>query len=184
MEKTLTVSGEKISYRMKRSRKSGSVRLSVASDGSITVAYPWFVPVIFVERWVRSKVDWILRKRSDLSGREPVFFLKTGKREYERHKTEALAFVTDRVAYWNRFYGFSHGAISVRNQKTRWGSCSKKGNLSFHWRLLSLPAEMADYVIVHELCHLAHFDHSVAFWREVARTVPDHADIRKRMKRI
>jgi predicted metal-dependent hydrolase len=184
MEKILVVSGKTIAYRMKRNRGVRSVRISVSCSGAVSVVVPWFVPDILAERFICSRADWILRKLAEFSGRESSCLLSSGKREYEGRKAEALAFVAERVAYWNRIYGFRYGAISVRNQKTRWGSCSKKGDLSFNWRLLLLPPEMADYVVVHELCHLAHFDHSGKFWSLVARTVPDHRDIRRRMKRI
>lgn len=184
MEKTLIISGTRIAYLTKRSRRARNVRLSISCSGAVAITLPWFVPDILAERLVRSRAEWIFQKLSELSERGAPLLLKTGKREYERRKVEALAFVRERVAYWNRLYGFSYGAISVRNQKTRWGSCSKSGNLSFNWRLVLLPPEMADYVVVHELCHLAQFDHSAAFWNLVARAVPDHRDIRRRMKRI
>jgi predicted metal-dependent hydrolase len=184
MEKTLVISGKKITYRMKRSRRMRNVRLSVSCSGGVAITAPWFVPDIIAEQFVRAKADWIFRKLSELSGRKVPLLSRTGKREYEQRKAEALAFIAERVAYWNRFYGFSYGNISVRNQKTRWGSCSRKGSLSFNWRLLLLPTEMVDYVVVHELCHLAHFDHSESFWAQVARAIPDHRDIRKRMKRM
>lgn len=184
MQRTLIVSGKRIEYRIRRNRKARNVRLSVSCSAGVAVTCPWFVPDIVAERFVRAKAEWILRKLSELSVRGVSLFSDSGKREYERHKAGALAFVRNRVAYWNRLYGFRYGTISVRNQKTRWGSCSKKGNLSFNWRLLLLPAEMADYVVVHELCHLSYFDHSAAFWKEVSRAVPNHVDIRRRMKRI
>jgi predicted metal-dependent hydrolase len=184
MQKTLIVSGKRIEYRIRRNRKARSVRLSVSCSEGVAITAPWFVPDIIAERFVRAKAEWILRKLSELSGREAPLLSKTGKRDYERNKADALAFIRNRVEHWNRLYGFSYGKISVRNQKTRWGSCSKKGNLSFNWRLMLLPPEMADYVVVHELCHLSYFDHSVAFWGEVGRAIPNHADIRKRMRRI
>ena len=184
MEKTLTISGQTIAYRMKRSKRAKSVRLSVSCEGAVAVTLPWFVPDMLAERLVRSKADWIFRKVAEMVGRGKPLLAKTGKREYVKHKAEALAFVTERVLHWNRVYGFDYTAISVRNQKTRWGSCSEGRRLSFNWRLMLLPPEMADYVVVHELCHLAHFDHSPAFWALVAKTVPDHRDIRKRMKKL
>ncbi len=184
MEKTLTVSGKEIPYCMKRSKRARSVRLSVSCEGAVSVTLPWFVPDMLAERFVRAKADWILRKIAEMVAQGKPILAKTGKREYEKRRDEALAFVTERVRFWNRVYGFEYKAITVRNQKTRWGSCSREGRLSFNWRLILLPPGMADYVVVHELCHLAHFDHSPAFWALVARTVPDHREIRKRMKNL
>lgn len=72
--------------------------------------------------------------------------------------------------------------IVIRNQKTRWGSCSSKGNLNFNWRLLMAPAEVLDYVVVHELCHLAYLDHSKQFWQMVAAVLPDWKERRNWLK--
>jgi predicted metal-dependent hydrolase len=68
----------------------------------------------------------------------------------------------------------AYNRVSVREQKTKWGSCTEEGNLSFNWRLILFPPRVLRYVVVHELCHLRHFDHSVKFWRMVARRLPDY----------
>lgn len=184
MKQAFVVSGKNIPYQLKRSRRARNVRLSVSCEGAVVVTLPWFVSDFLAERFVREKADWIARKVSEMAGRERPILARAGKREYLKRKDEALSFVTERVAEWNRLYGFAYRNISVRNQKSRWGSCSRQGNLSFNWRLILLPREMADYVVVHELCHLAHFDHSESFWAQVARAVPDHRDIRKRMRTL
>ena len=91
-------------------------------------------------------------------------------------RTRALA--AERLAHFNQAYGFSYGRVSIRDQRTRWGSCSKKGNLNFNYRICYLPPHLLDYVIVHELCHLGQFNHSAAFWALVAQTLPDHRERR------
>ncbi|RKZ37991.1 MAG: hypothetical protein DRQ37_00510 [Gammaproteobacteria bacterium] len=78
----------------------------------------------------------------------------------------------------------SPAGISVRNQRTRWGSCSAGGRISLNWRLLMLPARLADYVIVHELCHLRHLNHSAAFWNTVAAAIPDHRQRRGELRAL
>lgn len=85
------------------------------------------------------------------------------KREYEKHKEITRSLVHARISHFNRDGSFAIGRIAIRNQKTRWGSCSKLGNLNFHYKLAFLPPAVADYVIVHELCHLREFNHSSAF---------------------
>lgn len=184
MKQMLVVPGKDIPYQLKRNRRARNVRLSVSCEGTVVVTLPWLVPDFLAERFVREKADWIARKVSEMAGRERPILARAGKREYLKRKDEALAFVTERVAEWNRLYGFTYRNISVRNQKSRWGSCSKLGNLSFNWRLILLPREMADYVVVHELCHLAHFDHSPAFWGQVSHAIPDYRGIRKRMRTL
>ena len=76
-------------------------------------------------------------------------------------------------------YGFVYGRVSVKGQKSRWGSCSRQGNLNFNWRLLLAPPAVLDYVVIHELCHLKEMNHSARFWQLVARTCPDYATHRR-----
>ena len=87
-----------------------------------------------------------------------------------------------RAAYFQTFTGGVYHRITIRDQKTRWGSCSAKGTLSFNWRLMLAPPAVLDYVVVHELCHLTHMDHSPAFWQAVAAVCPDYRIHRKWLK--
>ena len=75
-----------------------------------------------------------------------------------------------------------YGRITIRNQKTRWGSCSGKGNLNFNCLLMLAPDEIVDYVVVHELCHLIEMNHSKAFWAQVENVLPDYRERRKWLK--
>jgi len=108
--------------------------------------------------------------------------LKGNKKEYLKFKFQALALARERIAYFNQMYGFKFYKISIKNQKTRWGSCSKKGNLNFHYKIALLPREIADYIIVHELCHLKEFNHSSNFWNLVAKSMPNYLNLRKQLK--
>lgn len=105
------------------------------------------------------------------------------RNRYQKNKSEARALVAEKLLKYNKFYNFKYNRVSIRDQKTRWGSCSKKGNLNFNYKLMFLPEELADYIIVHELCHLKEFNHSSHFWAEVSRVFPNHlklrADLRK-----
>ena len=80
----------------------------------------------------------------------------------------------ERVAHWNAQFGFSHGRIAIRDQKSRWGSCSRQGNLNFNWRLLLAPLAVLDYIVIHELAHLKEGNHSPCFWALVAEKCPDY----------
>jgi predicted metal-dependent hydrolase len=97
---------------------------------------------------------------------------------YDEHKERARVLVHERLMYWNAFYNCVYNKVAIRNQSTRWGSCSAKKNLNFNYRIALLPQELMDYVIVHELCHLIEFNHSPAFWACMARALPDH-EVRK-----
>ena len=78
------------------------------------------------------------------------------------------------MAYFAKQIGATYGRITIRNQKTRWGSCSSKGNLNFNCLLMLAPSEVIDYVVVHELCHRKEMNHSKAFWSEVEKVLPDY----------
>ena len=78
-----------------------------------------------------------------------------------------------------RVHGFAVSAVSIRNQRTRWGSCSASGRVSLNWRLIQLPPDVCDYVLLHELTHLRHPNHSARFWRELASLCPHYAEARK-----
>jgi len=99
-----------------------------------------------------------------------------------RHRAKRLVLV--RLAHFNRLYGFQWERISIRDQRSRWGSCSNRGTLSFNWRIATMPPEVADYVIVHELCHLGAFDHSASFWHLVRRALPDFHARRAALREI
>lgn len=99
------------------------------------------------------------------------------KREYARR------FVQGRLNYFNQFYGFKINRVAIKNTKSRWGSCSSKKNLNFNYKIIYLKPELADYLIVHELCHLGEFNHSKNFWALVAKTIPNFIKINKELRR-
>ena len=90
--------------------------------------------------------------------------------------------IAERTAYYAGIIGVTYGRITIRDQKTRWGSCSSQGNLNFTWKLVLAPPEVLDYVVVHELCHRIEMNHSAAFWRQVVRVLPDYQQQRGWLK--
>ena len=94
------------------------------------------------------------------------------------------AFGGPRLSHFNPHCFFKHGSISVRNQSSRWGSCSRRGTLSFNYRLLFLPPHLADYVIVHDLCHQHEMNHSKRFWEIVAQAIHDYLERRKQLRKL
>ena len=105
-------------------------------------------------------------------------------KRYKLHKEAARKFVHERLVHFNQHYNFTYNKVAIRNQRSRWGSCSRKGNLNFNYRLVDIPSDLADSVIVHELCHLKEMNHSKAFWELVAETIPDHNARRHALARI
>ena len=159
------------------------MRLVVYCDGSVVLTAPYGLRESIVKKFLADQKQWLLGKLS--------FFKKAGlraiprrsRREYLAHRERARSLVQERVDFFNASYGFSFNTISIRNQKSRWGSCSRKGNLNFNYRLLLLPETHQDYIIVHELCHLQEFNHSPKFWALVEKTVPDYAAIKKDLRK-
>jgi predicted metal-dependent hydrolase len=119
-----------------------------------------------------------------IAWRKRVVKRKAGRKaEYQKYKQRALELAQQRISHFNRAYGFTVNSIRIKNQKTRWGSCSKKGNLNFNYKIALLPERLADYVIVHELCHLGEFNHSKKFWDLVKKTIPDYKRIKEEFKK-
>ncbi|MCX6754304.1 MAG: M48 family metallopeptidase [Candidatus Nomurabacteria bacterium] len=182
MQKTIQLDGKNITYTLKVSKRAKHIRVAVLSDGSIVATIPPYVPLIIVENFIVKKSQWILDKIEYFSKFKGNSFKKGTHLEYLKYKNKALMLVTNRIEYFNNFYGYKWNKIVIRNQSTRWGSCSKNGNLNFNYKIALLPENAADYIIVHELCHLREFNHSHNFWNLVAKTIPDYLDIRRELK--
>lgn len=105
-------------------------------------------------------------------------------KHYLEHKEAARELVLARLAYFNDHYGFEWKRVAIRNQRRCWGSCTSLKNLNFSYKLLFLPNELADYIIVHELCHLAELNHGKQFWQLVSEKVPDYKQKVKHLRSI
>jgi len=105
-------------------------------------------------------------------------------KHYRAHKERARGYVKERVETLSAVYGFQYGRIAIRNTKRSWGSCSELGNLNFNYKIVFLPDSLAEYIIVHELCHLREFNHSTRFWKHVESIIPDWKERRRALKRL
>lgn len=105
-------------------------------------------------------------------------------KHYLTHKEAARALVHTRLSYWNQYYGFTYHRVAIRNQRRCWGSCTAKANLNFSYKLLFLPPVLADYIIVHELCHLGELNHSPQFWALVERVMPEYRQYAGQMRML
>ena len=99
-----------------------------------------------------------------------------------RYRNSAREVFTKRVAFYHAITGGNYTSITIRDQKSRWGSCSSRGTLSFNYRLIFAPPKVLDYVVVHELCHLTHMNHSKDFWNMVASVMPDYKESKSWLK--
>ena len=162
-----------IPYELKRRRGQRSIRVSVHPGGRILVSTGLMMPVGEIERYLMRKQEWIVQAVAKMSAWQPGLLAKRDPEDYRIYKKEALRMIEDRISHFNKIYQHRFTGVSVKNHRHLWGSCSRQGRLNFNYKLIHLPQELADYVIVHELCHLAVFNHSKAFWLEVERAIPD-----------
>jgi len=180
--KKINIKDSEITYRLKRSWRAKHLRLAVYCDASVVVTMPIGANLNLVEKFLSKKAAWVLAKILHYKNFSERTILISGKRNYKKYKAAALELAETRVEYFNRIYKFPVNKITVKDQKTRWGSCSKKRNLNFNYKLLFLPQDLSDYLIVHELCHLKEFNHSKAFWNQVTTTIPNYKILRKKLK--
>ena len=171
---------EHFTYELLRVRRR-SMSLKVELDGTITVRAPFRTPPETADWFVESHRDWIeVRLRAG----EQILAVRPSYTETERleGKKRAENVLKERYCYYAGLMGVSYGSITVREQKTRWGSCSAKGNLNFNWKLVLMPEEILDYVVVHELAHRLQMNHSTEFWDEVEKILPDYRKRRQWLK--
>ena len=166
-----------------RSRRR-TLALQVRQNGEVVVRAPLFVREQEVRRFVEGHLDWIEKQQRKLA------FATEQRREIRPLTEEELSALREQ-ARWDlmeraKLYaprvGVTYGRISIRHQKTKWGSCSSGGNLNFNCLLMLAPEAVRDYVVVHELCHRKQMNHSEAFWAEVERVLPEYRETRKWLK--
>ena len=158
-----------LTYKLVRSARK-TISLRIMPGGELEVRCPGRMRRADVDAFVRSKQDWIENRRSKLLPVQPK--LTDGELEALRRRAKAL--LPERVDCYARLIGVTYGSITVRSQRTRWGSCSSKGNLNFNSLLMLTPPEVLDYVVVHELCHRKELNHSARFWAQVEQILPDY----------
>jgi predicted metal-dependent hydrolase len=161
-----------------------NICLRIDNDGCLKITTPIGLPNWQIEKIIKEKRNWILKKINLVKNRKQSIFSKNNKKEYLQLKEKALKLAENKLKKFNKFYKLRYNKVSIRNQKTRWGSCSQKGNLNYNYKIILLPEKLCDYIIVHELCHLQEFNHSKKFWKLVAKTFPDYQKIRSLLKKI
>lgn len=167
---------------MKKSRRARRVRLALYRDGRVVLTLPFFVAYKRGQQFLKSKEEWIRRTLRKLTSRPENILRRGSRKEYRDSRESARQLVEARLKYFQSFYSVTWKRVSIRNQKTRFGSCSRAGSLSFNYRLLLLPPHLRDYIIVHELCHLKELNHSNRFWALVAETFPDYKKLRRELR--
>jgi len=183
IKKKMTLRNEKIEYTVRKHRQAKRLKLAISCDGNCVVTLPWRMGFVSADDFIRKNAEWVLEKMKAMKkiGRNSLF-ARHDQVEYLKLKEHAREMVASRLEKYAEFYGFQYNAVAIRNQKTRWGSCSSKGNLNFNYKILLLPQRHADYIIVHELCHLKEFNHGKRFWNLVGQTIPEYEKIVAQLK--
>ena len=166
-----------------RSRRK-TLALQVRPDGSVLVRAPLYSSKREIERFLEQHADWIARQQSRmrLRAEEAEKIPRLTESELKALSKEARKDLTARTEAFAGQMGVSYGRIAIRHQKSKWGSCSAKGNLNFNCLLMLCPSEALDYVVIHELCHRKEMNHSPKFWAEVEKYAPDYKTQRKWLK--
>ena len=141
-------------------------------DGKVIVRAPMRLPKATIDAFVIKHESWIVKNLA--KERAGQSLPKLTEQELGTLAEQAKEVIPARVAYYAALLGMEYGRITIRTQKTRWGSCSAKGNLNFNCLLMLAPPEVLDSVVVHELCHRKHMNHSKAFYDEIERVMPDY----------
>ena len=167
---------------IKSSRKT--IAVEVRQDGSVLVRAPRNCPQSRIDTFLKEKQAWVLAKVEEQKEKEAdsMKIQPLSEAEQRLYRDKAREIFEQKVSYYAQMMGVSYGRIAIRDQKTRWGSCSGEGNLNFNWRLIFAPAGVLDYVVVHELAHRKEMNHSPRFWRVVEDTMPEYRKYQKWLK--
>ncbi|MBQ8199384.1 MAG: M48 family metallopeptidase [Lachnospiraceae bacterium] len=184
--------GRRVSCAVIRSKRR-SYGIVINEEGQVSVRIPLRGSVRTAETMVREKQDWIFEKIELQKQRKRIRSQQAALSESKytpeqraglekRYRQAAKEYIPKRADYYAQLLGVTYERIRIADQKTRWGSCSSKGTLSFNWKLMLAPPKVLDYVVVHELCHLIEMNHSPRFWKQVENVIPDYKEYRKWLK--
>lgn len=168
---------ENCDYRVIRSARK-TIAIQILPDGCVVVRCHFRTPPEDIRRFVSEKAGWI---QKHLAKKAPLSPKLTGDQLHALAEKARLT-IPRRIAFYAPQIGVTYGTVTIRNQRTRWGSCSSKGNLNFNCMLMLAPEAVIDYVVVHELCHRKEMNHSRAFWALVQQHCPGYAQARKWLK--
>lgn len=182
--KIVRLAEQKLSYQLRRRARMRYVRLSIALDGSLIVTAPKNYPQFLIQTLILNKEQWIKTNIAKRLARPSIFREHYSSEQIKQYKSVTKKLILKRLTHFNQFYKFKYKKITIRQASTRWGSCSKLGNLNFNYRLCLVDPKILDYVVVHELCHLQEFNHSKYFWALVAKKIPDYKNLRKQLKSL
>jgi predicted metal-dependent hydrolase len=168
--------------KVKRVKNARHLRLRLGRGGVIVVSAPARASQKEIQQFVASQEGWIRGQEQLVRARDSLMMMEHDSKSRARLTADARDLIHWRLEHFNRHYGFAYNRVAIRNQSTRWGSCSSNRNLNFNYRITLLTPELQDYLIVHELCHLAEMNHGPRFWSLVGETIPDYKKLSKQLR--
>ena len=183
MEKQIILQNKIVKYTLRKRRNSRRMRIAVHCDGTVAVTIPSFLWEIAAEKFIIEKEEWLLSKLVPFANIDVLQVAQSTREDYIENKEAARVLIAEKVKKLNEKYGYRYNRISIRNQKTCWGSCSRKGNINFNYKIMFLPENIQDYIVVHELCHLKEFNHSKKFWGLVSEAAPNYLEVRRELRK-
>lgn len=169
-----------ISYQIIYARRK-TMSIQITRDGDVVVRCPVGTSEKTVREFVSSHRQWLeihYKSARERLERRPMMT----EAQVKVYREKARLVLAKKTEYWAEKMGVTYGRITIRQQATRWGSCSAKGNLNFNWTLILAPEELQDYVVVHELAHRMQMNHSPAFWELVKAQLPDYLERRQKLR--
>lgn len=180
----LVLFNKTVQYSVRMSTRAQRMRVAVYADSDIIVTSPIDVSNEKLKQFIESKKHWISNKL-DQKRHPAIKELSEGSDEhFEENKNQAETRVARKLIKWSDQLEMPYTDFTVKKHKSRWGSCSSNNKLSFNYKILFLPNELQDYVIVHELCHTVRKDHSKFFWALVAKSLPDYGKLRIKLRAL
>ncbi|MCC6563891.1 M48 family metallopeptidase [Candidatus Uhrbacteria bacterium] len=173
-----------IEYELKRRRGQRTIRACVYAGGRVRVSAGMSISVSAIDAFVERHREWIESAIHRAKDKKPGILEKQNRKEYLANKEIARRLAKERLEYFNQVYGLKWKRIAIKQGRSQWGSCSRLGNLNFNYKIALIPSELADYVIVHELCHLKEMNHSKRYWDLVAKAIPDWRKKRAQLRAL
>ncbi len=183
MKQEITLYDRKIFYTVRQSRRAKRLRIAVYCNCDVIVTLPHSKTLNDVEMFLRKKARWISDKLDKF--RKAKGLQLNGKlAKFVDAKNAAYRLVEGIIKKINKTYDFKYNKINIKNHKTKWGSCSTRRNLNFNSKIVFLPRRLAEYIVVHELCHLGELSHSKRYWSLVEKILPDYKNLLNELKGI
>ncbi len=181
MMKEITLYDRKIPYSIRTSTRAKRLRIAVYCNCDVVVTLPHTKTVSDVEIYLKEKAKWISGKL-EFFRKAKGLQIKNKSVGFADNKGKAYELALRIIGKFNKVGEFKYNKVIIKSHKTKWGSCSKKGNLNFNYRIVFLPRRLAEYIIVHELCHLKELSHDRRYWNLVEKTLPNYKNLIHELK--